>query len=291
MAVLTEDVVEEEQTVQTEEVVTEEPAKGDVAEGVKDEPQEKAEGGNAPPDDEFSVAIGEEPEEIPHGPAPAWVKEMRKQNRELKRQLRQLQQAAPAAGRPAEIVLGEKPTLEGVDYDTGKYEADLAAWYAKKLKIDEQAARQKAEAEENARKWQDKLGSYERAKLTLGAEDYEDAEAVVVSHLDTAQQSIIVSGAKNAALLVYALGKNPAKAAALGAIKDPVEFAFSVARLEAQLKVSEKKPATPPETRVTGNGRVSGAVDATLERLRAEAERTGDYTKVSAYKRQKNKRS
>jgi len=91
--------------------------------------------------------------------------------------------------------------------------------------------------------------------------------------------------------LVYALGKNPTKAAALGAIKDPVEFAFAVARLEAQLKVSEKKPATPPETRVTGNGRVSGAVDATLERLRAEAERTGDYTKVSAYKRQKNKRS
>ena len=55
--------------------------------------------------------------------------------------------------------------------------------------------------------------------------------------------------------------------------------------------MSEKKPATPPETRVTGNGRVSGAVDATLERLRAEAERTGDYTKVAAYKRQKNKRS
>jgi len=32
---------------------------------------------------------------------------------------------------------------------------------------------------------------------------------------------------------------------------------------------------------------VSGAVDSTLERLRAEAERTGDMTKVIAYKRQK----
>jgi hypothetical protein len=242
-------------------------------------------------EEEFSVVIGEEPEEVPRGPAPAWVKEMRKQNRELKRQLRQLQQAGSPSGTPPEIILGEKPTLEGADYDTVKYEADLAAWYAKKLKIDEHAARQKAEAEEHARRWQEKLGTYERAKLTIGADDYEDAEAVVVANLDTAQQSIIVSGAKNAALLVYALGKNPTKAAALGAIKDPVEFAFAVARLEAQLKVSEKKPATPPETRVVGTGRASGSSDATLERLRAEAERTGDYTKVTAYKRQKNKRS
>jgi len=32
---------------------------------------------------------------------------------------------------------------------------------------------------------------------------------------------------------------------------------------------------------------VSGAVDGTLERLREEASRTGDMTKVIAYKRQK----
>lgn len=243
-------------------------------------------------EDDFSVSIGEEePEVEPHGPAPAWVKEMRKQNRELKRQLRDIQKAAPAQSSQAAIQLGEKPTLEGVDYDTKKYEDELAAWYAKKLKIDEQAARMRAQAEEQARGWQEKLSVYERDKLALGAEDFEDAEAAVLQHFDVAQQSIIVSGAKDAALLVYALGKHPAKAAALGAIKDPVQFAFAVARLEAQLKVSDRKPATPPETRVIGNGRASGATDATLERLRADAEKTGDYTKVVAYKRQKNQRS
>ena len=277
-------VVENEQVEEQDEAVDQSGEESRTEEQTTAEEENKAE-------EEFSVVIGDEPEEVPRGPAPAWVKEMRKQNRELKRQLRQLQQAGSPSGTPPEIILGEKPTLEGADYDTVRYEADLAAWYAKKLKIDEQAARQKAEAEEHSRRWQEKLGIYERAKLTIGADDYEDAEAVVVANLDTAQQSIIVSGAKNAALLVYALGKNPTKAAALGAIKDPVEFAFAVARLEAQLKVSERKPATPPETRVTGSGRVSGGTDATLERLRAEAERTGDYTKVTAYKRQKNKRS
>lgn len=277
---------EDQKTIETE-------SRGEAAEGEGLAGGEQQPEGMAPAEkaeDEFSVSIGEEEPAEPHGPAPAWVKEMRKQNRELKRQLRQMQQQAPAPG-PAQIQLGEKPTLEGVDYDTKKYEADLAAWYAKKLKIDEEADRAKAQAEAEARKWQEKLGGYERAKIALGAEDYEDAESAVLTHLSVTQQSIIVAGAKDPALLVYALGKNPAKAASLGAIKDPVEFAFAVARLEAQLKVSERKPATPPETRVTGTGRVSGGTDATLERLRAEAERTGDYTKVTRYKRDKLKRS
>ena len=288
MAVLIDEVktepAEEPQVIATE--PQGEAAEGETPAGEAQQPEGKAPAEKA--EDEFSVSIGEEEPAEPHGPAPAWVKEMRKQNRELRRQLRQMQQQAPA---PAQIQLGEKPTLEGCDYDTKQYEANLAAWYAKKLKIDEEADRAKAQAEAEARRWQDKLGGYERAKIALGAEDYEDAEAVVTEHLSVVQQSIIVSGAKDAALLVYALGKNPAKTAALGAIKDPVEFAFAVARLEERLKVSERKPATPPETRVTGTGRVSGGTDATLERLRAEAERTGDYTKVSAYKRQKNKRS
>ena len=290
MVVLAKD--DEVKTVPAEEpqVIATEPqgeaAEGEIPAGEAQQPEGKAPAEKA--EDEFSVSIGEEEPAEPHGPAPAWVKEMRKQNRELKRQLRQMQQQAPAPA-PEQIALGEKPTLEGCDYDTKQYEANLAAWYAKKLKIDEEADRAKAKAEAEARRWQDKLGGYERAKIALGAEDYEDAEAAVLAHLSVAQQSIIVSGAKDAALLVYALGKNPAKAASLGAIKDPVEFAFAVAKLEERLKVSERKPATPPETRVTGTGRVSGSTDATLERLRAEAERTGDYTKVSAYKRDKAK--
>lgn len=287
-------------TVQTDEAVVveseeQQPEQAEEPVAAEGEPEGEAPEGAAEPaakEDEFSVSIGEEePEEAPHGPAPAWVKEMRKQNRELRRQLRTLQQAAPAQSHQPAIELGEKPTLEGVDYDTKKYEEGLAAWYAKKLKIDEQAAQAKAQAEEHARRWQERLSVYERDKLALGAEDFEDAEAAVLQHFDVAQQSIIVSGAKDAALLVYALGKNPAKAKTLGAIKDPVQFAFAVARLEAQLKVSDRKPATPPETRVTGNGRVSGGTDATLERLRAEAEKTGDYTKVTRYKRDKQQRS
>ena len=98
----------------------------------------------------------------------------------------------------------------------------------------------------------------------------------------------MVQGAKNPALVVYALGKNPAKAKELASISDPVKFAFAVANLEAQLKVTPRKPKPEPERVLSGSSRaISGTVDSQLERLREEAARTGDMSKVMAYKRQK----
>jgi hypothetical protein len=103
------------------------------------------------------------------------------------------------------------------------------------------------------------------------------------------QQGMIVQGADNAALVVYALGKNPKKAKELASITDPVKFAFAVAKLETQLKISNRKAQTSPERKISGTGRPSGAVDSTLDRLRADAEKTGDYSKVFQYKKQKHK--
>jgi hypothetical protein len=117
--------------------------------------------------------------------------------------------------------------------------------------------------------------------------DFEDAEATAQELFDVTQQGIVVQGADNPALVIYALGKNPKKAQEIASIKDPVKFAFAVAKLEKELKVTNRKAAPPPERTIQGTGRVSGSVDSTLERLRAEALKTGDMTKVVAYKRQK----
>jgi hypothetical protein len=73
----------------------------------------------------------------------------------------------------------------------------------------------------------------------------------------------------------------------LSKIEDPVKFAFAVAKLEKDLKVTNRKAAPAPERMISSTGRVSGAVDSTLERLREEAARTGDMTKVIRYKQQK----
>jgi hypothetical protein len=106
----------------------------------------------------------------------------------------------------------------------------------------------------------------------------------VLETLSVTQQGIILQGAQNPAVMVYALGKNPNKAKELAGITDPVQFAFAVAKLETQLSV-QKKQAPPPEKRINGNGSL-GTSNAQLDRLREEAARSGDFTKVIAFKKQ-----
>ncbi len=239
--------------------------------------------------EEVVVSIGEEappPEE--HTPAPEWVKELRKTNRELQRQNRELQgrlQAAPPETKP--VVIGNKPKLEDHDYDADKYEAALTDWFDRKRQADDVNAKQEAEVMNQQKAWQAKLDGYGKAKAELRVKDFDDAEELAQQVFSITQQGVLLQGADNPALVVYALGKNPAKAKELAEIKDPVKFAFAVAKLEKDLKVTNRRQAPAPERIVTGTGRSAGAVDSTLERLREDAARTGNMTKVIAYKAQK----
>ena len=246
-----------------------------------------------PDTEEVVVSIGEEappPEE--HTPAPEWVKELRKTNRELQRQNRELQarvQAAPPETKP--VVIGNKPKLEDHDYDADAYEEALTSWFERKRQADEVNAKQEAEVMNQQKAWQAKLDGYGKAKAELRVKDFEDAEEVAQQVFSITQQGVLLQGADNPALVVYALGKNPAKAKELAEIKDPVKFAFAVAKLEKDLKVTNRRQAPAPERIVTGTGRSSGAVDSTLERLREEAARTGNMTKVIQYRAQKRSAS
>lgn len=240
--------------------------------------------------EEVVVSIGEEappPEEQTH--APEWVRELRKTNRELQRQNRELQNKlqTTAQTETKPVVLGVKPKLEDHDYDADKFEAALADWFERKRQADEASARQEAEVMNQQKAWKAKLDGYGKAKAELRVKDFEDAEAVAQELFNITQQGVMLQGADNPALVVYALGKNPKKAKELSDIKDPVKFAFAVAKLEKELKVTNRRAAPAPERIVSGTGRSSGAVDSTLERLREEAARTGNMTKVIQYRAQK----
>ena len=240
-------------------------------------------------EEEVVVSIGEEappPEEQTH--APEWVRELRKSHRELQRQNRDLQaklQTTQTETKP--VALGKKPTLEDHDYDADRFEVALSDWFDLKRKAADVSARQEAEVMTQQKAWQSKLDSYGKAKAELRVKDFEDAEAVAQELFSITQQGVVLQGAENPALVIYALGKNLKKAKELSEITDPVKFAFAVAKLEKDLKVTNRKAAPPPEKIVSGTGRSSGAVDSTLERLRAEAEKTGNMTKVIQYKAQK----
>lgn len=248
------------------------------AEGETDDVVVSIDGESPDPEDEKEVT------------APTWVRDLRKSYREEKRRAKELEQKVQQLEQrtqPAQQPLGQKPTLDSVDYDTERYETALAAWYEKKRQHDDRQLSVKAEQEAVQKGWEKKLEGYHSAKADLKVKDYDFAEEVVQDTLSVMQQGMIVQGAENPALLVYALGKNPKKAKELASITDPVKFAFAVAKLETNLKVTNRKASSTPEKKLSGTGRPSGTVDGTLERLRAEAERTGNYTKVTQYKKQK----
>jgi hypothetical protein len=282
-----ETIVIEDEGQSTEETTNEDQSVGDQSD------DQSAEDDEGEPD-EVIVSIGEEappPEE--HTQAPEWVRELRKTNRELQRQNRELQgklkSTAQTETKP--VVVGKKPSLEEHDYDAEKFEVAMADWFERKRQADDANAKQEAEIMTQQKAWQSKLEGYGKAKAELRVKDFEDAEAVAQEVFNVTQQGIVLQGADNPALVIYAIGKNPKKAKELSDIKDPVKFAFAVAKLEKELKVTNRKAAPPPEKIVSGSGRVSGAVDSTLERLREDASRTGNMTKVIAYKAQKRSAS
>lgn len=223
-------------------------------------------------------------------PAPEWVKGLRKSYRE-ERRLRKEAEAklAEVSAKPAvqEDVLGPKPTLADFAFDEDAKDAALLEWHEKKRAIDAKAEQAKAEAGKQAEQWKAKLAAFDQSKKSLGLLDYEDAEDVAGENLDVTQRGIILHGAKNAAAVIYAIGKTPAEAKRLGEIKDPVKFAMEIGKLEERVKVAARKPQTAPEGKVVGTAPLSGGgLTRALDAAREKAAKTGDYTEVSRIKTQ-----
>lgn len=234
------------------------------------------------------VTFGEpEAEEDADAKASGWVKEVRQRNRQLNKELREARDQLARLQPQQQEEVGKEPELEDLDYDTAKFKQATREWLEKKAKVDARKADQQKAEQAAQEAWAAKVAAYNDAKASLGSEDFDEAEEAVQSALNPTQIGIILSGAKVPAEIILGLGTNPAKLRELAAIADPVAFAFAVAELQSKVtKVATTKKPPAPERRVSGNAGVSGTVDSNLDRLRADAEKTGDYSKVTAYKRQ-----
>lgn len=250
----------------------------EVAEQTTDETTDAE--GEADEPEALVVQFGEEaPEEVEDTDHREALRNMRARIKELEAQVK----TAPAQEVPT---LGPKPTLESCDYDTDEFEAKIAKWHDDKRAHD---ARQ-AEAEETQRKaaeeWQGRLSHYNTRKTELAKRvpDMDEAEAFVLETFDVTQQGILVDMAEDAAVLGYALAKNPSKAKDLAGEKNYVRFTKKLTLLEASLKTTTRKPPPPADRPLNSTASSRGTVDGELERLRAEAERTNDYSKVREYR-------
>lgn len=216
------------------------------------------------------------------------AKDLKRQTRDQAQRLRELE-AQLATVRPveADVVVGDKPTMESCDFDPEKFEAELIAWNDRKAKAEEKVKQRKQVEEEQNQRWRSRLADVDKAAAPL--KDAQAANETFSETFSPVQMGIVLAGPddpKTSAMLRYALGKNPTKARELAKIQDPVKFAFAVAKLEGQLKVTNRKSAPAPDT-VVRSGTAKGAVatENVLEKLRAEAQKTGDYSKVMAHKR------
>lgn len=247
-------------------------------------------------EDGVVVTIGDEKppvEDEEEKTAPKWVKDLRKQTKEQAKRIRELEQEAAAKAAPVSKVpdLGPKPTLEDSDWDAEDFEVKLTDWHERKRQVEQDKAKAVEQQEAQQKAWQGKLTRYTEAQSNLKAKDFADVEDAVKGILDETQLAIIVQAAKDPALMVYAIGKNPKKAAELAGLKNYVEFAYALGELSKDMKVTTRKAAPPPETKMrNGSAPISGSVDSTLERLRADAEKSGDYSKVTQYRKQQREK-
>lgn len=244
---------------------------------------------NGETDDEVIITIGEDPppqEEVEKEAAPQWVKDLRKRERELARENRELKAAQAAKAEPVPQ-LGAEPTLEDCEFDTDKYKQKLLDWHEQKRSVEQKAAQERQAAEQAQKAWQEKVSSYQTARTTLKVANFEDAEATALDALNVTQQGIILEGCtpEQAAKLMYALGTNSAELKRLASITNPVQFAFAAADLRNQMKVTQKKSAPPAERRIVGSAAAVAVNDPKLARLEAEADKTGDRSALIAYKK------
>lgn len=284
------DIELEEETEETQEA--EKIDAGETASAAAERADEEKPEGEEPEATEFVVSLGDEKPEAEGqqiDAAPQWVKNLREINKRQAKELDELRKKVKPAEEPASK-LRKKPTIEDHDHYADAFEADLDKWYAEKAASEREAeerkrAKQKAEeAEQSA--WKEKLSAHDKKKAELPVKDYAASEETVFDLLDETQRGIVINYSDNSALLIYALGRNPAKLSDLAACKDPGAFIKAMTKLESNLKTSTRRPTTAPESRVErGSAGKPTTSAAGLEKLRAEADRTGNRTKVLEYMR------
>jgi len=278
-----------------------EPEQGDestvdeVAEQVETESQDAVE---TESETEATEDAGEETETVVSFGAPktaadepeaesSTFRELRKKLRETERRARQQEAELAQMKAPAKPKLGPRPTQADSDFDIDKHEAALEQWLKQKAKVEaEEGEAQKAQ-EAQAQEWGQTVHRYREAKTALRVPDFSESEEAVAGALSLVQQNIILAATDRPEAVVYALGKDDSRLADLAKIKDPVKFAAAIAKLETTLMVTTAKKSPPkPARTVNGTKPGAGPTSKALDRLEDEASKTGDRSKVIAYKRE-----
>ncbi|PNH94085.1 phage capsid protein [Vibrio diazotrophicus] len=235
----------------------------------QDHEEDKSESEEDVTEEEYSLKIGEEEislgeddeEDIDGKPAPQWVKELRKNFKQLQKENRELKREKEDEGKsPAgqEVkqpeTLPERPTLESCEYDDEAFEKALTEWHEKKIRVEQQANAQKRQQQEFQKRMQDRLQLHRERSAKLPVKDYAEMEAIVEQELPALHQEVLIHAAdEGTELIAYALGKNKQLRQRLSAETDPIRAAFLMGQMSRDVRLAPKpKKKTKPEPEVRG---------------------------------------
>lgn len=220
--------------------------------------------------EEYSLTVGDEEiplqpaddENIDGKPAPQWVKDLRKgfkeqqrENRELKRQLEEIQtKPAEQASQVQSDVVIAKPTLESCEYDEERYEQELTQWHEKKTHADKAKQQQVQQQQQFQQRLQQRLQEHQQRASQLPVKDYAEVEEIVRREVPRLHQEVLLHAAdEGTELIAYALGKNPQLRQRLIAETDPIRAAFQLGQLSAKVKLAPKVTQNAkPEPEIKG---------------------------------------
>lgn len=242
------------------------------------------------PTEEVVISFGEDGDAEEADETPL-VKKLRDQNRQYARELKRMRTAPASSSDDPEPGIPARPSLEALDYDQDKFDAAIDA---REEAIKRYAAWERRNEEREAvrkRQADDEAKQVEQQVKSLGVSDYQDRASAVRDRLTDQQMAVLINAAENKAKLLYALGRSETKLEELASIDNLARFAARCGQLEKEIRVA-KKQAPAPESRVRGATASTAVSDDSKElaKLEAEADRTGDRSKIVAYRRQLRQR-
>lgn len=263
------DLSEKQETA--EEVTTEQKQPEEKVQATEEKVETESEQAEEQPE-EYSLRVGDEEisltdeddDHVDGQPAPQWIKDLRKANREkdkelrdMRRQLEQLQ-SRPAEQQPQQQadVIPPKPTLESCEYDEEAFEKAVTDWHEKKSRVEQKKQQQERQQQEYQQRFLQRVEAHKQRAAKLPVKDYQEMESIVLSELKPIQQEIIIHAAdEGSELIAYALGKNPQLRQRVAAETDPIRAAFLLGQISKQVSLAPKpKKAIKPEPEVRGGG-------------------------------------
>lgn len=254
-----------------EEVTTEQPQPEEKVQETEAKAETESEQAEEQPE-EYSLRVGDE--EIPlmeedddhvdGQPAPQWVKDLRKNNREKDKELRELRrqleqvQSRPIEQQPQQQTdaIPPKPTLESCEYDEEAFEQAMTDWHERKSRAEQQMQQKERQQQEYQQRFQQRVEAHKQRAAKLPVKDYQEMEEIVRAEVPDLHKEILIHCAdEGSELIAYGLGKSQQLRQRVAAETDPIRAAFLLGQISKQVHLAPKpKKAIKPEPEVRGGG-------------------------------------